>query len=200
MTTHRRARQGREFVDYGIQEETVDNLEGVKRENKNLAEEIAELQTNIGGTGRSLHDLKKAKQSVKQERCEQQGSLEEAEAAFESLRVLVELQQLRKKADSRIDEKDEEIDNARRNALRSVEKNQASLDVERPVTESDFNDLMVQLEIDSVAHEEHRCHQPEAQHRVRVERCQERGRGGYQRGAQWSLTANPYKMLAVFAP
>ena len=75
---------------------------------------------------------------------------------------MVELQQLRKKADSRIDEKDEEIDNARRNALRSVEKNQASLDVERPVTESDFNDLKVQLEIDSVAHEEHRCHQPEA--------------------------------------
>merc|ERR1712136_689123 len=58
-------------------------------------------------------------------------------------------------ADRRLAEKDEEIDNARRNAARSVEQIQASLDNEmrargeairsRKKMESDFNDLEVQL-------------------------------------------------------
>ena len=53
--------------------------------------------------------------------------MEEAEAAVESeeakaLRVQVELQQLKQEADRRIAEKDEEIDNSRRNASRSVEQ------------------------------------------------------------------------------
>ena len=96
-------------------------MESVKRENKNLAEEITELQTGIAETGRTIHDLEKSKRSVEQERSELQGSLEEAEAAVESeeakaLRVQVELQQLKQEADRRIAEKDEEIDNARRKA------------------------------------------------------------------------------------
>merc|ERR1711931_110755 len=89
-----------------------------------------------------------------------QGHLEEAEAAVESeegkaLRVQVELQQLKQEADRRIAEKDEEIDNARRNASRSVEQIQASLDSEmrargeatrsRKKMESDMNDLEVSL-------------------------------------------------------
>merc|ERR1711990_986966 len=89
-----------------------------------------------------------------------QQSLEEAEAAVESeegktLRVSVELQQLKQESDRRLAEKDEEIDNARRNAARAVEQIQASLDNEmrargeairsRKKMESDFNDLEVQL-------------------------------------------------------
>lgn len=56
-------------------------------------------------------------------------------------------------------EKDEEIDNARRNAARSVEQIQASLDNEmrargeairsRKKMESDFNDLEVDFNIES---------------------------------------------------
>ena len=34
-------------------------------ENKNLAEEISELQNNIAETGRSLHDFEKAKRLAK---------------------------------------------------------------------------------------------------------------------------------------
>merc|ERR1712193_443273 len=94
------------------------------------------------------------------ERADIQASLEEAEAAIESeeaktLRVQVELQQLKQEIDRRLAEKDEEIDNARRNATRSVEQIQASLDNEmrargeairsRKKMESDFNDLEVQL-------------------------------------------------------
>merc|ERR1711990_90667 len=90
-----------------------------------------------------------------------QQSLEEAEAAVETeeaktLRVTVELQQLKQEVDRRVAEKEEEVDNARRNSSRSVEQIQASLDNEmrqrgeavrsRKKMESDFNDLEVQLQ------------------------------------------------------
>merc|ERR1711868_326396 len=141
-------------------EETVENLEAVKRENKNLQEEIQELQTSIVESTKTVHDLEKTKRSVEVERSEIQGHLEEAEAAVESeeakaLRVQVELQQLKQEVNRRIAEKDEEIDNSRRNATRSVEQIQASLDSEmrargeatrsRKKMESDMNDLEVQL-------------------------------------------------------
>merc|ERR1712142_445778 len=124
------------------------------------AEEITELQANINESTKTIHDLEKTKRSVEVDRSEIQGHLEEAEAAVESeegkaLRVQVELQQLKQEADRRIAEKDEEIDNARRNATRSVEQIQASLDGEmrargeatrsRKKMESDMNDLEVQL-------------------------------------------------------
>merc|ERR1711868_257917 len=107
-----------------------------------------------------IHDLEKTKRSVEAERSEIQGHLEEAEASVETeeakgLRVQVELQQLKQEVDRRLAEKEEEIDNARRNAARSVEQIQASLDNEmrargeairsRKKMESDFNDLEVQL-------------------------------------------------------
>merc|ERR1712076_227720 len=107
-----------------------------------------------------IHDLEKQKRVIDQERSDIQASLEEAEAAVESeeaksLRVQVKLQQLKQEADRRLAEKDEEIDNARRNAARSVEQIQASLDNEMRARgeairsskkmESDFNDLEVQL-------------------------------------------------------
>merc|ERR1711990_704136 len=89
-----------------------------------------------------------------------QQSLEEAEAAVETeeaktLRVSVELQQLKQEVDRRVAEKEEEVDNARRNSARSVEQIQSSLDNEmrargeavrsRKKMESDFNDLEVGL-------------------------------------------------------
>merc|ERR1711970_1376220 len=114
----------------------------------------------VNEAGRTVHDLEKNKRIIDQERSDIQASLDEAEAAVESeegkaLRVQVELQQIKQEADRRIAEKDEEIDNARRNAARSVEQIQASLDAEmrargeatrsRKKMESDMNDLEVQL-------------------------------------------------------
>merc|ERR1739848_661987 len=89
-----------------------------------------------------------------------QQSLEEAEAAVETeeaktLRVTVELQQLKQEVDRRLAEKEEEIDNARRNSSRSVEQIQAALDNEmraraeatrtRKKMESDMNDMEVSM-------------------------------------------------------
>ena len=70
-----------------------------------------------------------------------------------TLRVTVELQQTKQEVDRRLAEKDEEFDNARRNATRSLEQIQAYLDNEirqrgeavrsRKKMESDLNDLEV---------------------------------------------------------
>merc|ERR1712142_1420884 len=107
-----------------------------------------------------IHDLEKTKRTVEAERSEIQGHLEEAEASVETeeakgLRVQVELQQLKQEVDRRLAEKEEEIDNARRNASRSVEQIQAALDNEmrsraeatrsRKKMESDMNDMEVQM-------------------------------------------------------
>merc|ERR1711953_434741 len=114
-------------------EESLEGLEAVKRENKNLKEESQDLIGQIAETGKTLHTLEKAKREPDQERSDLQQSLEEAEAAVESeeaktLRVTVELQQTKQEVDRRLAEKDEEVDNTRRNAARSLEQIRASLD------------------------------------------------------------------------
>merc|ERR1712012_974500 len=79
-------------------EESLDNLETVKRESKNLQEEIADLTDQIAEGGKSIHELEKAKRNLEQERNELQAALEEAEGAVESeeskvLRLQVEASQ-----------------------------------------------------------------------------------------------------------
>merc|ERR1712071_58595 len=97
-----------------------------KRENKNLQEEIADLTDQLGEGGKSIHELEKAKRTLEQERNELQAALEEAEGAVEVeeakvLRFTVEMSQNKQDFERRITEKDEEIDNTRRNGQRALE-------------------------------------------------------------------------------
>ena len=132
----------------------------VKWENKNLQEEIADLSDQLAESGKSIHELEKSKRAVDVERNELQAALEEAEAAVESeeakvLRLQVEVAQGKQDFERRIAEKDEEIDNSRRNGQRAVESMQSTLDSEirargeairiKKKMESDFNDLEIQL-------------------------------------------------------
>merc|ERR1711981_776225 len=123
------------FKTKNAYEEALDGLETVKRESKNLQEEIADLTDQIGESGKSVHELEKAKRSLEQERNELQAALEEAEGAVETeeskvLRLQVEMQQNKQDFERRISEKDEELDNQRRNAQRGLESMQATLDSE----------------------------------------------------------------------
>merc|ERR1712173_154788 len=102
---------------------------------KNLQEEIADLTDQIGETGKSVHELERAKRSLEQERNELQAALEEAESAVETeeskvLRLQVEMAQTKQDVDRRFAEKEEEIDNARRNGQRALESMQTTLDSE----------------------------------------------------------------------
>merc|ERR1711937_623023 len=148
------------FKTKNAYEEALDGLETVKRESKNLQEEIADLTDQVSEGGKSIHELEKAKRSLEQERNELQAALEEAEGAVETeeskvLRLTVELSQTKQDVDRRFAEKEEEIDNARRNGQRALESMQTTLDSEskaraeairmKKKVESDFSDLEIQL-------------------------------------------------------
>lgn len=67
-------------------EQEQEQLDAVKRENKNLADEIKDLFDQIGEGGRNVHEIEKAKNRLQIEKEELQSALEEAEAAFEQVK------------------------------------------------------------------------------------------------------------------
>uniref|UniRef100_A0A667XW88 Myosin-7B n=1 Tax=Myripristis murdjan TaxID=586833 RepID=A0A667XW88_9TELE len=141
-------------------EEALDHLETTKRENKNLQEEIADLTDQISQGGKTIHELEKMKKGLDMEKSEIQAALEEAEGTLEheeskTLRIQLELNQVKADIDRKLAEKDEEIDNLRRNHQRTLESMQATLDAEaksrneavrlRKKMEGDLNEMEVQL-------------------------------------------------------
>ncbi|XP_074967061.1 myosin heavy chain, skeletal muscle, adult-like [Phalacrocorax aristotelis] len=141
-------------------EESLDHLETLKRENKNLQQEISDLTEQIAEGGKAIHELEKIKKQIEQEKSEIQAALEEAEASLEHeegkiLRLQLELNQVKSEIDRKIAEKDEEIDQLKRNHLRIVESLQSSLDAEirsrnealrlKKKMEGDLNEMEIQL-------------------------------------------------------
>merc|ERR1712223_1510981 len=119
----------------GAWDETIEQLDVVKRENKNLADEIKDLLDQLGDGGRSIHELDKQRRRLEVEKEELQAALEEAEAALEQeenkvLRAQLELGQVRQEIDRKIQEKVEEFDNTRKNHQRAMDSLQASLEAE----------------------------------------------------------------------
>merc|ERR1719184_415747 len=117
-------------------DEGLEQLDIVKRENKNLADEIKDLLDQLGEGGHSIHDLDKQRRRLEQEKEELQGALEEAEGALEQeenkvLRASLELGQVRQEIDRRIAEKEEEFENSRKNHARAMDSMQASLESEQ---------------------------------------------------------------------
>uniref|UniRef100_A0A8C3UZ04 Myosin heavy chain n=1 Tax=Catharus ustulatus TaxID=91951 RepID=A0A8C3UZ04_CATUS len=141
-------------------EESLDHLETMKRENKNLQQEISDLTEQIAEGGKAIHELEKVKKQTEQEKSELQASLEEAEASLEHeegkiLRLQLELNQVKSEIDRKIAEKDEEIDQMKRNHLRVVDSMQSTLDAEirsrnealrlKKKMEGDLNEMEIQL-------------------------------------------------------
>jgi len=142
-------------------DETSEQLDVVKRENKNLADEIKDLLDQLGDGGRSIHELDKQRRRLEVEKEELQAALEEAEAALEQeenkvLRAQLELGQVRQEIDRKIQEKEEEFDNTRKNHQRAMDSLQASLEAEsrakaealriKKKLESDINELEIALD------------------------------------------------------
>merc|ERR1712045_762553 len=105
-------------------------------------EEIADLTDQLGEGGKSIHELEEA-----------EGAVEVEEAKV--LRLTVEMSQNKQDFERRIAEKEEEVDNTRRNGQRALESMQTTLDSEskaraeairtKKKLEGDFNDLEIQL-------------------------------------------------------
>ncbi|CAG2223441.1 MYH6_7 [Mytilus edulis] len=142
-------------------EETSDTIEALRRENKNLADEIRELSDQLSDGGRSSHEIEKAKRRLEMEKEELQAALEEAESALEQeeakvVRSQLEMSTIRTEIDRRIHEKEEEFENTRRNHQRALESMQISLDAEakgkaeahriRKKLEQDINELEMALD------------------------------------------------------
>merc|ERR1711983_704209 len=118
------------------QQESIEQLDVVKRENKNLADEIKDLLDQLGEGGRSIHALDKQRRMLEQEEEELQGALEEAEATLEMeenrvLRSQLELANVRQEIDRRVAEKEEEFNNTRKNHARAMESLGASIEAEQ---------------------------------------------------------------------
>merc|ERR1712087_305854 len=150
-------------------DEAIECLDIVKRENKNLADEIKDLLDQLGDGGRSIHDLDKQRRRLETEKEELQAALEEAEATLEMeenkvLRAQLELGQVRQDIDRRVAEKEEEFDNTRKNHQRAMESMQASLEAEsrakaealriKKKLEADINELEIALDHSNKANNE----------------------------------------------
>ncbi|KAL3967290.1 double stranded RNA-specific editase B [Sarotherodon galilaeus] len=141
-------------------EEALEQLEVLKRENKNLQQEISDLTEQLGENGKAIHELEKTKRQNDTEKTEIQTALEEAEASLEHeeskiLRIQLELTQVKGDIDRRVAEKDEEIEQMKRNHHRVLETMQSALDAEmrskndtvriRKKMETDLNEMEIQL-------------------------------------------------------
>ncbi|CAM5072228.1 unnamed protein product [Eretmochelys imbricata] len=141
-------------------EESLEHLETFKRENKNLQEELSDLTEQLGEGGKNLHELEKVRKQLEAEKMELQAALEEAEASLEHeegkiLRAQLEFSQFKADFERKLAEKDEEMEQAKRNHLRVVDSLQTSLDAEtrsrnevlrvKKKMEGDLNEMEIQL-------------------------------------------------------
>merc|ERR1711910_180776 len=116
-------------------EESLAQLEAVRRENKVLSNEIKDIMDQISEGGRSIHEIDKIRKRLEAEKLELQAALEEAEGALEQeenkvLRAQLELTQVRQEIERRIAEKDDEFMTTKKNFQKGVEGMQAALETE----------------------------------------------------------------------
>ncbi|XP_063075194.1 myosin-7-like isoform X1 [Engraulis encrasicolus] len=141
-------------------EESLDHLETMKRENNNLQGEISDLTEQLAESGKSIHEMEKNRKQLDQEKAEIQGALEEAEASLEHeegkiLRAQLEFNQVKADMERKLAEKDEEMEQSKRNLQRTVDTLQSSLESEtrsrnealriKKKMEGDLNEMEIQL-------------------------------------------------------
>merc|ERR1711872_692694 len=105
-----------------VYEESQHQLDVVRRENKNLSNEIKDIMDQIG-------------EGLENEKLELQAALEEAESALEQeenkvLRSQLELSQVKQEIERRIKEKEEEFEGLRKTHQKAIESIQSSLENE----------------------------------------------------------------------
>merc|ERR1711973_287775 len=142
-------------------EETMLQLDEVRRENKTLSNEIKDIMDQITEGGRSIHEIDKVRKRLEAEKLELQAALEEAEATLEQeenkvLRLQVELSQVRTEIERRLAEKDEEFLMVKKNQAKVLDSMQTALEAEskgkaealrmRKKLESDAAELGLALE------------------------------------------------------
>merc|ERR1711926_57828 len=116
-------------------EETVIQLDEVRRENKVLSNEIKDIMDQISGGGRTIHEIDKIRKRLEGEKLELQAALEEAEGTLEQeenkvLRSQLELTQVKQEIERRIGEKEEEFLGIKKNMTKGLDAMQNALETE----------------------------------------------------------------------
>merc|ERR1712029_1114465 len=116
-------------------EESVLQLDEVRRENKTLSNEIKDIMDQISEGGRSIHEIDKICRRMEAEKMELESALSEAEGALEQeenkvLRCQLELTQVRQEIDRRMAEKDEEFMCTKKNMTKGIENMQSAVETE----------------------------------------------------------------------
>merc|ERR1719167_1069163 len=116
-------------------EESVAQLEEVRRENKTLSNEIRDIMDQITEGGRSIHEIDKIRKRLEAEKLELQSALEEAEATLEQeenkvLRCQLELNAVRQEIERRLAEKEEEFILVKKAQSKAPDSMQVALETE----------------------------------------------------------------------
>merc|ERR1712123_308650 len=116
-------------------DESVLQLEEVRRENKTLSTEIKDIMDQISEGGRSIHEIDKIRKRLEAEKMELEAALSEAEGALEQeenkvLRCQLELTQVKKEVEQRIHQKEEEFASTKKNFGKALEGMQMALEAE----------------------------------------------------------------------
>merc|ERR1711874_936963 len=150
-------------------EETVIQLDEVRRENKVLSNEIRDIMDQISEGGRSIHEIDKIRKRLEAEKLELESALSEAEGALEQeenkvLRASLELTQVKQEIERRIGQKEDEFASTKKNFGKALEGMQAALETEtkgkveaqrmKKKLETDVIDLGIALEHANAANAE----------------------------------------------
>merc|ERR1719221_2407161 len=132
-------------------EETVLQLEEVRKENKVLSNEIKDIMDQISEGGRSIHEIDKIRKRLEAEKMELEAALSEAEGALEQeenkvLRASLELTQVKQEIERRIAQKEEEFASTRKNFGKAIEGMQMALEAE---TQGKVEALRMKKKLDS---------------------------------------------------
>merc|ERR1712106_1309493 len=116
-------------------EESILQLEEVRRENKTLSNEIKDIMDQITEGGRSIHEIDKIRKRLEAEKPELEAALSEAEGALEQeenkvLRIQLELTQVKQEIENRIRQNEEEFASTKKNFAKALEGMQMALESE----------------------------------------------------------------------
>merc|ERR1711934_720276 len=157
------------FKVKNVYDESIIQLDEVRRENKSLSNEIKDIMDQISEGGRSIHEIDKIRKRLEAEKLELEAALSEAEGALEQeenkvLRASLELTQVKQEIERRIAQKEEEFASTRKNFGKAVEGMQMALEAEtkgkvealrmKKKLDSDVIDLGIALEHANAANAE----------------------------------------------
>merc|ERR1712154_653443 len=116
-------------------EESVLQLDEVRRENKTLSNEIKDIMDQITEGGRSIHEIDKIRKRLEAEKMELEAALSEAEGALEQeenkvLRCQLELTTIKQEIERRLAMKEEEFLTTKKNFTKALEGLQMALETE----------------------------------------------------------------------